>query len=184
MADPRAAQTKRNMQKSKQLAEAFWERCQMMLETYKREGQMDGTEFAIRAGVHQTTVSGWLGGRYRPTLNSLLILPEALGVNPLWLFYGIGTPTDAVEQPMEGRAPYFRGRMREVLEMQKYAEYRMADLMEATRQSPARAVAEVLDAASPAATPVPPPAHTPAERRQGPGGRAGGDPPSQSASGG
>lgn len=102
------------------------ERVQLVL--LQRKGDLDGTEMALGVGVHQTTTSGWLTGKYTPKLVAALLLPEVLGVNPLWLFYGIGEMHDAVEGSMETHGAYYRGRIRQVVELQQYAEREMEAL--------------------------------------------------------
>lgn len=104
MWDPREDLTRRNKAKGEALVKQAWERARYILET-ELQGRINQSELAPKVGVHQTTVSGWLAGKYRPAPGPTLMLPEALGVNPLWLFYGMGEPTDALGVGRPSGAP-------------------------------------------------------------------------------
>jgi len=146
---------------------------------------IDGTEFGLRVGVHQTTVSGWVLGKYSPTLASALLFPEALEVSPLWLLYGIGQPHDhsGDPDPMEGRASYYRGRLREAMEVEKYAAERLARLTREARQPAAAEMVDTVEQARPAATPADLPVDTGDLARQRKSGINGGGRPRSGGSG-
>jgi transcriptional regulator with XRE-family HTH domain len=49
---------------------------------------MAQTEFAARAGIHQSIYNVYESGRRRPSLNDAIKLRQRLGVSMEWLYFG------------------------------------------------------------------------------------------------
>lgn len=178
MWDPQRDLTRRNKAKGEELVRQAWERARYILET-QGGGEVNQSELAPKVGVHQTTVSGWLTGKYRPAPGPTLMLPEALGVNPLWLFYGLGEAHATPVGHGESRAAYYRGVMREALVLQEYAGERLRRLRMESAESPVTERADTIAAARREAVPLPPADET---RSGHPDRRAGtGDTPPRSS---
>lgn len=132
----------------------------------KQYGDVTGinqTEFAPKVGVHQATISSWIAHAtrpraskaYLPSARALLLLPEALGVNSAWLFYGIGAPTDDVEGRQESRQTVARGYLRALWDLRDWLESREAETSSQIARSPVAEVADTIELHKEVALPIP-----------------------------
>lgn len=160
----REQERRRNATKGDKIVADIWARAFERL--VLREGGADKinqTELGPKLGVHQATVSSWIAyatrskaaKAYLPSARALMLMPEALGVNPLWLFFGLGKPTDAVDALPESRQAALRGYFRLLQDLREWVEDRETEAARQMHQAPEAEVADTIASAIRGAVPRP-----------------------------